>query len=182
MKIQRKHVVLASLVLALAAAVYINWQLSSTPDNLGAKELGKATYVNSNVKATVDEVDFDLSAKLSKEQQNYFSNARLKRDKTADSVKNTALEALSLTESDEDAKESALAQLANVEELLMNQVSIENTLMAKGFSDCVCAISDESVTVIVPDGEMNENSSLIIKDAVAEVCNIPFDSISIVTV
>ncbi len=182
MKIQRKHVVLASLVLALGAAVYINWQLSSTPDNLGSKELGKATYVNSNVNATVDEANFNITSKLSKEQQNYFSNARLKRDKTADGVKNIALEALSLTESDEDSKESALAQLANLEELLMNQVSVENTLMAKGFSDCVCSISDDSVTVIVPDDEMTENSSLIIKDAVAEVCDVPFDSVSVVTV
>ena len=182
MKIQRKHVVLASLVLALGAAVYINWQMSSVPDNTGAKELGKATYVNSNVNATVDEANFEISSKLSKEQQNYFSNARLKRDKTSDEVKSIAMEALSLTESDEDAKESALAQLANLEEVLMNQVTVENILMAKGFSDCVCSVSEESVTVIVPDGEMNENSALIIKDAVAEACDIPFEDISIVTV
>lgn len=182
MKIQRKHIVLASLVLALGAAVYINWQLSSVPENKGAKELGKATYVNSNVTATVDEVNVNLKSNLSKEQQNYFSNARLKRDKTADEVKNIALEALSLTETDEDAQETALAQLANLEELLMNQVSVENILVAKGFSDCVCSISDNSVNIIIPDNEMNDTSSLIIKDAVSEVCNIPFDNISIVTV
>lgn len=182
MKIQRKHIVLASLVLALGAAVYINWQLSSIPDNKGTKELGKAMYVNSNITATVDEVIKDLKTNLSKEQQNYFSNARLKRDKTADEVKNIALEALTLTESDEDSKETALAQLANLEELLMNQVSIENILTAKGFSDCVCTISDDSVNIIIPDNEMNDTSSIIVKDAVSEVCDIPFDNISIVTV
>ncbi len=181
MKIQRKHVVLASLVLALGAAVYINWQLSSPPAT-GAKELGKATYVNSNSVATVDEVNFDLSSKLSKEQRNYFSNARLKRDKTADEVKSIALEVLSLTESDEDEKESAMAQLADLEEQLMNQVTVENTLTAKGFSDCVCAVSDESVTVVVPDNEIGDNSVLIIKDVVAEVCKASFENISIVTV
>ena len=182
MKIKRKHIVLASLVLALGAAVYINWQLSAVPDNKGEKELGKATYVNSNVSATVDETSADLTSRLSKEQQNYFSNARLERDKTADEVKSIALEALSLSESDEDTKESALAQLALLEELLMNQTTIENTLIAKGFSDCVCSVSDESVTVIVPDNEMNENSSIIIKDAVSAVCDVPFESISVVTV
>jgi len=89
---------------------------------------------------------------------------------------------LSLTESDEDSKEDALAQLAVLEELLMNQVTVENTLIAKGFSDCVCSISDSSVSVVVPADEMTDNSSLIIKDAVSEVCNVPFESISIVTV
>lgn len=181
MKIQRKHVVLASLVLALGAAVYINWQMSATPDT-NAKELGKATYVNSNITATVDEADSQLFSRLSKEQQNYFSNARLKRDKASDEVKNIALEALALTESDEDAKESALAQLANLEEILMDQITVENTLTAKGFSDCVCSISDSSATVIVPEGEMTEKSSIIIKDAVSDVCDIPFESISVVTV
>lgn len=181
MKIQRKHVVLASLVLALGAAVYINWQMSAAPET-DSKELGKATYVNSNVTATVDETDFNLASNLTKEQQNYFSNARLKRDKAADEAKGIALEALSLTESDEDSKESALAQLASLEELLMNQITVENTLTAKGFSDCVCSIGDSSVTVIVPEGEMNEKSALIIKDAVSEVCDIPFENISIVTV
>lgn len=182
MKIQRKHVVLASLVLALGAAVYINWQMSASPDNMKSKELGKATYVNSNISATVDEANNSLVTSLTKEQQNYFSNARLNRDKTADEVKNIALEALSLAESDEDTKELALAQLAELEETLMNQVTVENTLIAKGFSDCVCSVSDNSVTVIVPEGEMTDNSSLIIKDAVSDVCDIPFDSISVITI
>ncbi len=182
MKIQRKHVVLASLVLALGAAVYINWQMSVSPENIKSKELGKATYVNSNITSTVDEVNSSLVSKLSKEQQNYFANARLNRDKTADEVKNIALEALSLSESDEDTKELALAQLAKLEEVLMNQVTVENTLIAKGFSDCVCSVSDEGATVIVPDDEMTENSSIIIKDAVTKVCDIPFESISVVTV
>lgn len=182
MKIQRKHVVLASLVLALGAAVYINWQMSASPDNMKSKELGKATYVNSNISATVDEANNTLVTSLTKEQQNYFSNARLNRDKTADEVKNIALEALALSESDEDTKELALAQLAELEETLMNQVTVENTLIAKGFSDCVCSVSDNSVTVIVPEGEMTDNSSLIIKDAVSDVCDITFDSISVITI
>ena len=181
MKIQKKHIVLASLVLALGAAVYINWQMSSVPQT-DSKELGKATYVNSNLSATVDEVNVDFGSDLTKEQQNYFSNARLKRDKTGDEVKNTALEALSLTESDDDIKEDALSQLAKIEETLMNQITVENTLIAKGFSDCVCAISDENITVIVPDNEMNQNSPLIIKDVVAKTCKASFENINIVTV
>lgn len=182
MKIKKKHVVLASLVLALGAAVYINWQMSSVPENKGAKELGKATYVNSNVNATQDEVNSYAVSKLSKEQQNYFSTARLNRDKTADEVKKIAMEALSLSESDEDTKEIALANLAELEKTIMSQVSVENVLTAKGFSACICSISDGSVTVIVPDNEMNDNSSLIIKDAVKDAFDIPFDAISIVTV
>lgn len=182
MKIQKKHVVLASLVLALGAAVYINWQISATPDNIDTKELGKATYVNSNVQATVDESEKDLVSSLTKEQQNYFSNARLKRDKISDEIKSTVLEVLEITESDEDVKEEALEQLSNLQQRLANQITVENTLMAKGFTDCVCSLSDGTATVIVPEGEITDKSTLIIKDAVSKAGNVTFDNISIVTV
>lgn len=182
MKIQRKHVILASLVLALGVAVYVNWHISSTPDETSKKELGKATYVNKNITATVDQQELSIVSNLSKEQQNYFSNARLKRSKAYDEVKTTALEALSLVESDEDAKESALAQLAIIEEIIMNQESVENILTAKGFSDCICTVSDTTASVIVPENEMNDKSTLIIKDAVCEICGIGFEDINIITV
>lgn len=182
MKIQRKHVVLASLVLALGVAVYVNWQLSSTPDETAKKELGRATYVNKNISATVDQQELSNLSNLSKEQQNYFSNARLKRSKAYDEVKSTALEALSYAESDEDTKESALNQLAIIEETIMNQEAVENILIAKGFSDCICMFSDSSASVIVPDNDMTDKSALIIKDAVSEIGGIGFEDINIITV
>lgn len=182
MKIRKRHVALATLVLALGVAVYVNWQISTPDTSSGKKELGKATYVNSNVNATVDEWKSENLSSLTKEQQNYFSAARLERDKTFDKAKELAVEVLELSESDEDDKEEALSQLAYIEKQLINQTSVENIVVAKGFEQCVCALSDNSVTVIVPQNKMTDNSSLIIKDAVADVCNIPFENISIVTV
>jgi len=182
MKIRKRHIALASLMLALGVAVYVNWQISPPDTSKSSKELGKATYVNSNVDATMDERKADNLSSLTKEQQNYFSAARLERDKASDEAKELAMEALKLAESDEDSKEEALAQLANIEKRLMNQTSVENILVAKGFEQCICALSEDSVTVIVPQNKITDNSSLIIKDAVAEVCNVPFENISIVTV
>ena len=40
MKIQKKHIVMTSLVLALATAVYINYQISQARTTSPAKELG----------------------------------------------------------------------------------------------------------------------------------------------
>lgn len=57
MKIQKKHIVMTSLVLALATAVYINYQISQARTTSPAKELGAASYVNATVgeTATSDE-------------------------------------------------------------------------------------------------------------------------------
>lgn len=46
MKSKKKYIVFASLVLALSAAVYINWQLSGAKTPKSAKELGAASYVS----------------------------------------------------------------------------------------------------------------------------------------
>ena len=52
MKIQKRHVLMASLVLALGAAVYLNWQFTGNSDMLSvdaSKKLGEAQYVNGDI-------------------------------------------------------------------------------------------------------------------------------------
>lgn len=64
MKIQKKHIVMTSLVLALATAVYINYQISQARTTSPAKELGAASYVNATVgeTATSDEAAAAMAA------------------------------------------------------------------------------------------------------------------------
>ena len=60
------------------------------------------------------------------------------------------------------------------------QDSIESIIKAKGFSDCLCYISDEGVSVIVPESELNDNSVLVIDDAVVSHYDVAYENISIV--
>ena len=65
MKIKKQHVLAAALVLALGAAVYLNWQFSGTPlISSTSKELGAATYVSNDASATADEVDSDSVSEM----------------------------------------------------------------------------------------------------------------------
>ncbi|MBQ7218162.1 MAG: hypothetical protein IJS27_01555, partial [Ruminococcus sp.] len=64
MKIQKKHILTAAVILALGAAVFINWQFSGgSVVKPTSKELGAATYVSRDAKATADEASKDLSPK-----------------------------------------------------------------------------------------------------------------------
>ena len=74
MKSKKKYIVFASLVLALSAAVYINWQLSGAKTPQSAKELGAASYVSATASASDDEVQ--QTAALSNESKSYFSSER----------------------------------------------------------------------------------------------------------
>lgn len=187
MKIKKQYVVIATLVVALGVAVYLNWQLSG-PESLSVantkKELGVATYVNSSV--TADESSTDSTSKntgnLTAEQAEYFSASRTDREETQSDVLTLAKQVLELADSSEEAKEEAAEQLSKLENDMLSQNRIESTLKAKGFSDCLCFISDSACTVIVPKNEMQESSSLIIKDCVKMSCDIPSENIGIIEV
>ncbi len=188
MKIKKRHILLASLVFALSAAVYLNWQFSDS-DGLTVsnrtKELGAATYVNSNI-STEDESAVNASVNklsdLSDEQAEYFATSRTDRQKVQDEVIQLARQVLELSDSSDEAKEEASEQMSRIEETFLGQNRIETTLKAKGFTDCICYLSDSSCMIIVPANEMQENSVLIIKDCVNEVAQLPFENINIVEV
>lgn len=188
MKIKKRHIVLASMVLALSTAVFLNWQLSgsSTISEADTKrELGVATYVNRNVNSTSDEVMVsaaldEYDAKLSDEQTDYFATTKIDRQKTQDEMIALAKQVLELSESSEEAMEEAAEQLSKLEDNMLSQNRIESTLRAKGFSECLCWLDDSSCTIIVLEEEMQENSALIIMDCVSDVADLPFENISIV--
>lgn len=177
MKFKKKYVIFAALTLALGAAVYVNWQFTSLSES-APKELGAASYVSATVQSTTDEVT-ETSA-LSKDQQNYFSSERMRRQSTQDRVIDDARELLGTEDADEDEKDEARADAQKMLKTFTVQDSIESIIRAKGFSDCLCYISDDGVTVIVPEAELNDTSALIIDDAVLSHYEVSYENISIV--
>lgn len=182
MKIKKRHIVLAAVILALGAAVYLNWQYADTGSLIAptSKELGEVTYVNAEAQATDDEVQT-----ASKEQDaplSYFAQAKTERQQAQDEAVSLAKETLTLSESDDDMKKEALEQLKNLENIILAQSNIESVLKAKGFSECLCFISDQGCSVAVKSSELKDNSPLIIKDAVQSQYEIDFNDITIVEV
>ena len=178
MKIQKKHIVMTSLVLALATAVYINYQISQARTTSPAKELGAASYVNATVGATSDEAAAAMA--LSKEQQDFFASERTKRQNTQDKVIDDAEEILDFDSSSDTELSEAQENVERIISFFTTQDTIETIVKAKGFSDCLCCITDMGVTVIVPKNELNENTVLSIYDAVTTHYEIASDAISVV--
>lgn len=177
MKINKRNIVTASLVVALSAAVYLNWQFgdnSAMFTSAPAKELGEAEYVSNQ--SSVEET---TAAALTKKQSQYFAQAKSSRQEAQDKIINIAKEVLDKAEANSKAKESAVAQSKNIETFIGYQTNIENILKAKGFSDCLCCITDKGCSVIVPKSEMDEDSGIVIKDAVYGQTGIEYENITI---
>lgn len=182
MKIQKRHIVLAALVLALGAAVFINWQFSDSGSSLihkASKELGAATYVNADTSSD-DEVA-NVSKQTTKADE-YFAKAATERQQAYDSAVETAKETLKLADSSDEAKTQAVEQLNKLEDNLVIQSNIESLLKGKGLSNCLCLIGEDSCTVCVLKEELVDDTPLIIKDAVLSQMDIDFNSITIIDV
>ena len=211
MKIQKRHILMASLVLALGAAVYLNWQFTGNSDMLSvdaSKKLGEAQYVNGDITDETQEAgifdsifggDDDKStdsteettegedttaakAELTEEQISYFSTVRTDREQTQSKVLEDAKEVLSLSENSEEAKEEAAESVSQLEKLILAQSNIENLLKAKGFTDVVCFISDEGCNVVVASQNMDDNGSLLVKDAVMSQLDMGSEQIKIIQI
>lgn len=211
MKIQKRHILMASLVLALGAAVYLNWQFTGNSDMLSvdaSKKLGEAQYVNGDITDETQEAGiFDsifggdddkstdsteettegedttaVKAELTEEQISYFSTVRTDREQTQSKVLEDAKEVLSLSENSEEAKEEAAESVSQLEKLILAQSNIENLLKAKGFTDVVCFISDEGCNVVVASQSMDDNGSLLVKDAVMSQLDMGSEQIKIIQI
>ena len=104
MKFQKKHVISAALILALGAAVYVNWQFGGAPKT-PVKELGATSYVNATVTATADSAEDKGS--LSKAQRELFAAERTKRQNTQDAALEQAQKVFDLENAKEEDKTEA---------------------------------------------------------------------------
>ena len=165
MKFQKRYIISAAIVLALGAAVYVNWQFTSAP-SVRSKELGAASYVNATPASTADEAK--QTASLSRETTDYFSSERTKRQAAQDKVLDEAKEIFDMENANADDISEAQK---NVEKILKNFTIQES---------CLCWISDEGVTVVVPESELNDATVLIADDAVISHYDVSYENISVV--
>lgn len=170
------HIVTATLVVCLAAAVWLNMKFSSfsSPTASNDKNLGDAQYydTNSNLGEAVQ-----TSAAVDR-----IAAARNDRNTQRNSTVESFTKIIENSSSDEDAKKQALEDLGDIAESISKESSVETVIKAKGFSDALVIISEDSVTVIVPSENLLPSETLQIQDAVTSQIDIDLEKIKIITV
>lgn len=184
--IKRRQLVMATLVVALGAAVFVNWYFTNSSNNVAGvnettneyvQNLGEAKYVNSD-KADTDKNDNSATATASK-NTDYFATVKLKRTKAHDdaleSMKTLLKEAPEKSESAEEISNSidALSKTIKLE------ADIEALISAKLKCECVVMINNDNVEVVVTKGNLNDASILQIMDAVLNNTEVKAENIKI---
>ena len=159
MKVWKRNAVVAAIVLFVCVAVYLNWSYQQEGgDTAAGKTLGQASLVG----ATADPL---LEAQGSSDQtapaesplpsdgtnttSGYFDAARLNRQQARDSALSILQDAASGEEADAAMQEETAAAIQTLADFTVSEAQIENLVTAKGYTDCVAFISDNSVSVVV---------------------------------
>ncbi len=183
MKRFKKQFLAATLVLALGAAVYLNWTMTNTKPV--TRNLGESKYVNATVstsKPTSSKKKTEGKSELTDKQKQLFAKAETARNQCQDKVIDTANEVLNLGNTSEKEFTRAQSRVAGIIRNFTLQDTIESTLRAKGFSNVLCYITDDGCTVTVLKNELSDDKQIVIKATVKSAADIGFDKITIVTV
>lgn len=191
MAIRKRQLVLAALVVALGAAVYLNWQFggSSQLVDVGAtasqKELGTAQLVNGQVQSESTQTASEAvsqAVNAQAETSAYFAQARLERQKTRDASQELVQKVLNDAAADDNTKTEAANQAAEISQNMVVETNIENLIKSKGFLDCVAFLQNGACSVVVQkDGEFVSADAIAIKDIVVTQAKITADKVTIVS-
>ena len=179
MKFGRKQLVLASLVLALGAAVYLNWQFAGTnklPIGDGedtSSQLGAAQLVNN---AYVETVTDDLQAKAGTDM---FAEARLSRQNSRDEALELLDGVLEDVDADSEAKKAAVEEASAMAQNILKETNVESLLKAKGYEESVAYITTEECSVVVA-GDLQDSDMLIVQEIVIEQTGLTAEKINII--
>lgn len=141
-QVWKKRAVVLTVLVFVGAAIYLNWRY--TDQTQDPKILGQSTLVSGEEENAVQEAAAP---------DDYFATARLSRKQARDN----AISMLQEAEMDENADQSVLNEASEALQVLaaytVAEAQIENLVTAKGYSDCITFMGDDSVSVVVADAD-----------------------------
>ena len=180
MKFGKKQLVLASLVLALGAAVYLNWQFAGTgrlpvgDSSSETSQLGAAQLVNNTYVETVNDV-----AESGEASGDALAQARMDRQNSRDQALELLDGVLEDVDSDSAAKQQAVEEASAIAQNILAESNVESLLEAKGYTDCVAYITAQECSVVLA-GAVEEADTLIVQEVVMEQTGLTADKIKII--
>ena len=184
MKVWKKNMVAAAVLVTVCSGIYINWLYAEENTAASLVETLDTEKVMSDDSLILSEDMAAISAgeDVQTTATDYFAALRLSRQQARDSAVNLLQEAMAYNETSKEA-ESAM-QLDEIVQTALSEAQIESLIIAKGFADCVAYMSGEGISVAVasPEGGLQQNDVAVIADIVMTQSDYSLEDIRVVEV
>ena len=187
MKIWKKNLVAAAVLVTVCSGIYVNWlytqeaNTTNLTDTIDVeKVMGSEPLVLTEDMAAIAAGD-DIQTTAS----DYFAAVRLSRQEARDSAVNLLQEAMAYSSVEEGNKEIESAmELETIVQTALSEAQIESLIIAKGYADCVAYMTGDGISVAVssPEGGLQTEDVAVIADIVMQQSDYGLDTIRVVEV
>jgi stage III sporulation protein AH len=164
MKIWKKNLVAAALLVTVCVGIYANWSYTEDQQTMELTDtLDENKILSDDTLVMSDTLD---TAEAQTTASDYFAAVRLSRQEARDSAVSLLQEAMSYAEDTESVESNE--KLEDIVQTALCEAQIESLVIAKGYTDCVAYIADEGISVAVaaPEGGLQEDDVAVIADIV----------------
>lgn len=193
MLMKKKQVLTATLLIALVAAVGVNWYYSrptaskNIEQTTSVANLGDTLLVAGNVDSQTEQTQEQaLSTEQTTNEQDaqsdaaYFADAKLKRtnmhDETIEQIEKL-LESEKLSQED---KSKITTLLTEYKDDLKAETDTENLIKAKTGGECLVIMNEKTAQVILPKGTLNDTVLLRITEIFEKNTDVSAENLTII--
>lgn len=179
MKIWKKNLVAAAILVTVCGGIYVNWLYSEDQATMDLTDtLDAEKLLSSDMLVMSDNGDVSLEEPANT-VEDYFAAVRLSRQEARDSALTLIQEAMAYDETDDTSN-----QLEQIVQTALTEAQIESLVIAKGYTDCVAYISSEGVSVAVaaPEGGMSQEDVAVIADIILSQSDFDLSDIRVIPV
>lgn len=177
----KRNLAVGAMAVLVCTAVGLNWKYtdeegSKAVEETNTKILGEATLVSNQAGES------ELGEEAVYTGSDYFASARLTRQQARDN----AIALLQEAAEQENASEAAATEASEGIQVLaaytLQEAQIENLVTAKGYTECVAFMGEESLSVVVSKegGELDATDIAKITDIAMTESGLPAANIKIV--
>lgn len=196
----KRNAVVAVIAVFVCAAVYLNWSYEQE----AGKTLGESTMVGKEDPLVSGGSGSDSSSSSQQEDaaqqgdqssadgqqtgtesgDDYFANARLNRQQSRDSALSLLQDAAAREDADQTLRDGANQSIQTMADYTVTEAQIENMIVAKGYTDCVAFIGENSLSLAVaaPEGGLTDADTARILDVVNQNAGFTADQVTIIEV
>ena len=172
MKVWKKNLVAAAVLVTVCAGIYVNWLYVEKSETASLTDTLDAEKVMSDDALMLEGDMAAISAGLDPSTAtDYFAAVRLSRQQARDSAVNLLQEAMAYQKdgSEEGSKDAESAvELEEIVQTALSEAQIESLVIAKGYTDCVAYMTPDGISVAVsaPEGGLQKEDVAVIADIV----------------
>lgn len=194
-KISKNQVVIATLAVLIAVAGYISYDKTGISLKPSSKEANadeekddtlwdemvwneESTEIASNTESELNPGESVLTGNIIN-VTDYAAAMKINREQLRSENKEALLEIINNEQLSEEAKQDAVDQMVRISEIAEMELNTEMLLEAKGFTNVVVSINENSCDVVLDMGEISDAKRAQVEDIVKRKTGMTADKIVI---